>query len=379
MGEGLPREGLGAEGYRFAVVAPVTNALHNGNLRKYGHVEFFGQSGGAFAAENVVTVVGQFGRCEPSHVFHEAQDGHIDFFVAIHVDALACIGQGHLLRGADNDGAGDGERLQEGEVNIARAGRRVDDEVVEFSPIGFGNELPERVGGHGAAPECGRLRVDEEADGEKFHPVFECRDEELAAFDDVCVNLFAFDAEHFGHGRTENVGIEQAHFVALGGQSHGEVGGDGAFAHPALAGADGNDVFDAGQELFGFGALGLSINGGDFDLHVGADLTMNGSLDRFEEAFHEGVGVLVEDDGETHFHAVDVRLIVEHIGFDDRLSVAGIANTGQDVGDEFGIEGHVKRTRGGGSAFEVDSDATFSHALRIFHHFEVFGVVGVAR
>ena len=142
MGEGLPREGLGAEGYRFAVVAPVTNALHNGNLRKYGHVEFFGQSGGTFAAENVVTVVGQFGRCEPSHVFHEAQDGHIDFFVAIHVDALACIGQCHLLRGADNDGAGDGERLQEGEVNIARAGRRVDDEVVEFSPIGVGNELP---------------------------------------------------------------------------------------------------------------------------------------------------------------------------------------------------------------------------------------------
>ena len=61
VGEGLPREGLGAEGNRFAVVAPVTNALHNGNLRKYGHVEFFGQSGGAFAAENVVTVVGQLG------------------------------------------------------------------------------------------------------------------------------------------------------------------------------------------------------------------------------------------------------------------------------------------------------------------------------
>jgi hypothetical protein len=39
----------------------------------------------------------------------------------------------------------------------------------------------------------------------------------------------------------------------------------------------------------------------------------------------------------------------------------------------------VKRTRGGGSAFEVDSDATFGHALRIFHHFEVFGVVSVAR
>ena len=106
---------------------------------------------------------------------------------------------------------------------------------------------------------------------------------------------------------------------------------------------------------------------------------MNGGLNRFEEALHERSGIFVEDDGETHFHAVDVRLIVEHIGFDDRLSVAGIANTGQDVGDEFGIEGHVERTKGGISAFEVDSDSTFGHALRIFHHFEVFGVVGVAR
>ena len=72
VSKGLSREGLSTEGYGFTAIAPVADALHNGNLCKYGYIELFGQSGGAFATENVVTVVGQFGRCEPSHVFHEA-------------------------------------------------------------------------------------------------------------------------------------------------------------------------------------------------------------------------------------------------------------------------------------------------------------------
>ena len=38
-----------------------------------------------------------------------------------------------------------------------------------------------------------------------------------------------------------------------------------------------------------------------------------------------------------------------------------------------------KEKEGRESAFEVYSHATFGHALGIFHDFEVFGVVGVAR
>ena len=131
-------------------------------------------------------------------------------------------------------------------------------------------------------------------------------------------------------------------------QGHCEVGGDGAFAHTALAGTHGDDVFDAGQEFFEFGTLCLSIDGGDFYFNVGTDFAMNGGLNRFEEALHERIGIFVEDDGETHFHAVDVRLIVEHVGFDNRLAVAGIADIGQHIGDEFGIEGHAERKSGEG-------------------------------
>ena len=77
-------------------------------------------------------------------------------------------------------------------MNIARARRSVDDEIVEFAPIGIGNELFERVRSHGSAPKGGGLRIDKEADGEEFHAIFERGDEKLSAFDDVCVDSFVF-------------------------------------------------------------------------------------------------------------------------------------------------------------------------------------------
>ena len=192
MGEGLSRDGFGAECDRFATISPVADALYDGDLREYGNAKLFGQSCGTFAPENVVTIVGQFGGREPCHVFYEAEDGNVDFLVAIHIDSLAGIGKCHFLWGAYDDSSRDGERLQEGEMNIARARRRVDDEIVEFAPIGIGNELFERVRSHGSAPKGGGLRIDKEADGEEFHAIFERGDEKLAAFDDVCIDGFVF-------------------------------------------------------------------------------------------------------------------------------------------------------------------------------------------
>ena len=158
-------------GNGFAFVAALADALHNGNLSKQGHLHFFGQALHAFAAEEVVARLGKFGWREPCHVFDQAEYGHVHLVVTVHVNTLACIGQGYVLRSRNNDCARDGQVLEEGQVDVARARRSVEDEVVQRAPLCVGDELLEGVGGHAAAPECGRIGIDEEADGEDFDAI----------------------------------------------------------------------------------------------------------------------------------------------------------------------------------------------------------------
>ena len=49
-------------------------------------------------------------------------------------------------------------------MDIAGAGRGIENHVIEFSPLGIGNELLEGVTCHAAAPKCGGRWVDKEAD-----------------------------------------------------------------------------------------------------------------------------------------------------------------------------------------------------------------------
>ena len=52
----------------------------------------------AFLSEDIITVLRQLGRGEPRHILDESEDGHVDLFVAIHIDTLAGIGESYLLR-----------------------------------------------------------------------------------------------------------------------------------------------------------------------------------------------------------------------------------------------------------------------------------------
>lgn len=145
LAESDARHGVVVDGGGLAFVSALADALHDGDLGQQGHLHFLCQTFYTFPAEEVVAILRQFGRGKPCHVFDQSEDGHVHLVVAVHVDALARVGQGDGLRGGDDDGAGDGEGLQEGEVDVARAGRRVKNKVVELVPSGVADELLEGI------------------------------------------------------------------------------------------------------------------------------------------------------------------------------------------------------------------------------------------
>ena len=163
--EGEARGCVAAEGGGGAGITIVADALHKGDLGEQGDVHLFSEVLAAFLTEDVVFVLGQLGRGKPSHIFDEAEDGHVDLLVAVHVDAFAGVGEGYLLGRRDDDGSRDGERLEERQMDVAGARRRVEDEVVELAPVCIGDKLLEGTRRHAASPECGSGGGDEETDG----------------------------------------------------------------------------------------------------------------------------------------------------------------------------------------------------------------------
>ena len=92
--------------------------MHERYLCKQRNVHLLSEVLAAFLAKDIIFVLGQLGRREPRHVLHEAEQWHVHLFVAVHVDALACISERYLLRRTYNDGSRNGQRLQQGEMNI---------------------------------------------------------------------------------------------------------------------------------------------------------------------------------------------------------------------------------------------------------------------
>ena len=298
--EGEAGGGVARKGGGGACVAIVADALNEGDLGEQGYLHLLGELLAAFLAEDVIAVLGQFGGGEPRHVLDEAEDGHVDLLVAIHVDSLAGVGEGDLLGSGDDDGSGDGEGLQQREMDVAGAWRGVEDEIVELAPVGIGNELLQGAGGHAATPESGRGGGDEEADGEELDTVFLDGADEVATILLDGIGTLILYIEHLGHGGSEDVGVEQTYLVAETGEGDGEVGRDGALADASLAGTDGDDVLDAWQQLADLGAgSGLEL-GLDGDLDVLSAVVLDGSLGGFYRRLQEGVGVARELEHDLH-------------------------------------------------------------------------------
>ena len=101
-------------------------------------------------------------RCEPRHILHQSENRHVHLVVHIHVDALAGVGKRHLLGCGYNDRPADVDGLDECEVNVAGAWRRIYDKIVKGSPKRISQQLLDGVRSHTTTPERSLVGVDKE-------------------------------------------------------------------------------------------------------------------------------------------------------------------------------------------------------------------------
>ena len=106
-----------------------------------------------------------------AHVLDDAEHRHFDLLE--HAQTLARIEQRDVLRRRHDHGAADRHSLRQRELDIARAGRHVDDQVVELAPARRFQQLHQRLRHHRSAPHHRLLFVDQEADRHDLHAV--CR------------------------------------------------------------------------------------------------------------------------------------------------------------------------------------------------------------
>ena len=107
-------------------------------------------------------------------------------------------------------------------------------------------QLLQRLGGHGTTPNHGGVGFHEETNRNHLHAVvFEW----LHGFTVCRLRARTIQPHHGGLAGAINVGIEQTHRSAFGGQGQSQIDGGGALAHTAFARGHGDDVFDIGQQL----------------------------------------------------------------------------------------------------------------------------------
>jgi hypothetical protein len=103
-----------------------------------------------------------------AHVLDDAEDRDADLLE--HLEALAGIEQGDVLRRGDDHRAGHRHLLGQGELDVAGARRQVDHQVVDVAPLRVAEQLLQRLGHHRAAPDHRRFGVDQEADRHGLQP-----------------------------------------------------------------------------------------------------------------------------------------------------------------------------------------------------------------
>ena len=158
----------------------------------------------------------------------------------------------------------------------------------------------------------------------------------------------ALEAEQLGDRGAVEIGIEDAGPQPFGGKAERQVDGDGGFADAALAGADGNDMADAGDGLarrragtalrLGLAGGGLGAVGGQrhHDLAALGDL-LGGRLGSDARRAEGGLHARSNGNGEGH-----------GAGGDDDLAQTAIAGKVAAAGD---FDGGERVTDGGGDEF----------------------------
>ena len=211
----------------------------NGDFSEKFYAEFFGDSFPSILPEEVVLLVGQFGRGEIRHVFDDAENRHAD--LVEHLQPLARVDQREVVGRRDDHRPRKGRKLGQGERGVPGPGRKVDDEVVEFAPGDIGEELFDQSMDHGPAPNDGRIIGYEKSHGHELEPVSFQGNYAL-------IRSGCRAAAHAGDERKRRsvyIGVENANPRAalLHGECDIECGR--AFADSSLPGSDCENVLDS--------------------------------------------------------------------------------------------------------------------------------------
>ena len=241
--EGLTNEGI-AVGKQAVLIFHFFNILNQRNLSQQAGIELFGEFLTATFAEKEIFLVGMFLRGEPRHILHDTDQRHIHLGDREHLGTFARVVHGQHLRGGDHDGAVHLKLLHGRNLDVARAGRKVDDEVVEFAPLGLGNQLRQGTGGHGTTPDDGQTVVHQQTQRDNLEAIFLNGHEVLLLAHVGGVHRHIFHSKHLMDGRAVDVSIHHAHTITLFSQSKREVCGNGRFAHTALSRGDHNNLSD---------------------------------------------------------------------------------------------------------------------------------------
>ena len=183
---------------------------------------------------------------EPGHVFDHTQ--HLGAGLLEHLSGAPRVDQGNLLRRGDDHHPVQLQLLDQGQLDVAGAGGQVDDQHIHGrfgrAPVGAHHAAQGRRR-HRAAPDVGRTRLDDEADGHDLHtPGFQG----VQAFFSVKGGL-SRDAQHGRCGGSIDVGVQQAGPQTQPRQRHCQIDRDRGLAHAALAAGDGDDLQDVRRPL----------------------------------------------------------------------------------------------------------------------------------
>ncbi len=257
-------------------------------------------------------------------------------------------------------------RQQAGQAHLDVTGprRKVDQEIVQITPVGILEELLDGPVEDEATPHDRLLLVGQEAhrqDAERARPDLPFERDHLAetGFD------VTLHAEQARHRETPDVRIEHADHVAAGGQGDGQVDGDRRLAHATLARRDGEDPGAGRDGRFGRLLPGLpprpghhgrplvGIHGGHVHVdgahpveglhvahHVFFDLRpQRAGGDGQSHVHHDVACMLVDGPDHPQIHDGVPQLGVDHPtqAFDDRV-LAGRAgrDPGRNLGDVIG-------------------------------------------
>src|ERR1700746_4094856 len=186
-------------GHGLAAVAADADLGVDFNFAEEWDAEELGHTAAFAVAEDVDAAIAMRA-IEVAHVFDDAEN--FDMNLAEHFDGFAHVGERDDRGRGDDHSTCDGDALDKSELDVTGAGRKVDNEIVEFAPLHAAQKLLDHAVKHGAAPDQRLVTGIEQAHRDHFDAVsFNGNDGALVE----CARLFD-GAEHDGHVWAIDVG-----------------------------------------------------------------------------------------------------------------------------------------------------------------------------